>query len=510
MNGLVRPASNEAGLAFSGVAILGAMLVFAPLIKGGNRPLPLLVLELTAIVLLFLLLLRPGFGQQLSRPLLVALGALIALPLVQLLPLPEFLWNWLPGRALYAEALTAVGSAAHYRTLSLIPGATESALFVLLVPLAVFLATVSTSQAQLRQLTNLFIGLAVLQAIIGLAQFGTGSMTVLATLEGKAVSSAHGTYPNYDHFAGFLEMALPLVLALLIAHIDFGSQRATGRQRSQNLRKRIAQLFASGIRFNTVAIYTGAALAILLGLIFSRSRTAIALTMLCILLCALIFGSRVGGQRSSRLVTLLTVIGLALALEIGLAPVLARFADGGLVDHTRLSIFAGTIQGIREFFPFGSGLGSYPAVFRRFQPGDVPYFVNHAHNDYLEWLFEGGLVAAALMLAFLTLYVLRWREIWPSGEERWAPIAFVRIAAGIGLLLMGLHGLVDFNLHIPANAAYFAFLAGIFFHPGAGVGLDKPGVKPKSVKSVAKMSPPPIPAAAAAQPPPDVRNPFAD
>ena len=200
------------------------MLVFAPLIKGGNRPLPLLVLELTAIVLLFLLLLRPGFGQQLSRPLLVALGALIALPLVQLLPLPEFLWNWLPGRALYADALTAVGSAPNYRTLSLIPGATESALLVLLVPLAVFLATVSTSQTQLRQLINLFIGLAVLQAIIGLAQFGTGSMTVLATLEGKAVSSAHGTYPNYDHFAGFLEMALPLVLALLIAYSGGGAQ----------------------------------------------------------------------------------------------------------------------------------------------------------------------------------------------------------------------------------------------------------------------------------------------
>ena len=233
MNGLVRPASNEAGLAFSGVAILGAMLVFAPLIKGGNRPLPLLILELTAIVLLFLLLLRPGFEQHLSRPLLVALGLLVALPLVQLLPLPEFVWNWLPGRALYADALTAVGSAPNYRTLSLIPSATESALFALLVPLAVFLATVSTSEAQLRQLINLFIGLAVLQAIIGLAQFGTGSMTVLASLEGKAVSSAHGTYPNYDHFAGFLEMALPLVLALLIAHIEFGSQRATGRQRSR-------------------------------------------------------------------------------------------------------------------------------------------------------------------------------------------------------------------------------------------------------------------------------------
>ena len=348
------------------------MLIFAPLIKGGNRPLPLLILELAAIALLFLLLLRPGFEQHLSRPLLIALGALVALPLVQLLPLPEFVWNWLPGRAFYADALTAVGSAPNYRTLSLIPGATESALLVLLVPLAVFLATVSTSQAQLRQLINLFIGLAVLQAVIGLAQFGTGSMTVFwPPAEGK-IGSAYGTYPNYDHFAGFLEMALPLVLALIIAHIDIGSHKPPRSQRRQNFRQRLAQLFASGIRFNAVAIYAGAALAILLGLIFSRSRTAIALAMLGILLCALIFGCWVGGQRSTRLVTLFTVIGFALALEIGLAPVLTRFADGGMVDYTRLSIFAGTIQGIREFFPFGSGFGTYPAVFRRFQPGDVP------------------------------------------------------------------------------------------------------------------------------------------
>ncbi|MBS1213988.1 MAG: putative binding-protein-dependent transport system protein, partial [Proteobacteria bacterium] len=362
MKGLVRPASAEAGLAFSGVAILGAMLVFAPLIKGGNRPLPLLILELAATALLVVLLLRPDFKQHLSRPLLIAIGALVALPLVQLLPLPEFAWNWLPGRDFYTAPSSAIGTIPGHRAISLIPDATESALLVLLIPVAVFLATVSTSEAQLKQLINLFIGLAVIQAIIGLAQFGTGSLTVLWPPEGGRIGSAYGTYPNYDHFAGFLEMALPLVLALLIAHIDFGSHKAPRHQRRQNLRQRLAQLFASGIRFNAVAIYSGAALAILLGVIFSRSRTAIALVMLGILLCALLFGSRVGGQRSTRLVTLFTVIGFALALEIGLAPVLARFADGGLVDHTRLSIFAGTIQGIREFFPFGSGLGSYPAV----------------------------------------------------------------------------------------------------------------------------------------------------
>ncbi len=150
--------------------------------------------------------------------------------------------------------------------------------------------------------------------------------------------------------------------------------------------------------------------------------------------------------------------------------------------------------------------GSYPAVFRRFQPGDVPLFVNHAHNDYLEWLFEGGLAIAILLLAFLLLYILRWREIWPSGEERWAPIAFVRIAAGISLLLIGLHGLIDFNLHIPANALFFAFVAGIFFHPGSGS-------RPPELQAMAppaKSRPNPVPLPVAPQAPLDVRNPFAD
>jgi hypothetical protein len=112
------------------------------------------------------------------------------------------------------------------------------------------------------------------------------------------------------------------------------------------------------------------------------------------------------------------------------------------------------------------------------------------------------------MLAFLILYVLRWRQIWPAGEERWAPISFVRIAAGISLLLMGLHGLIDFNLHIPANAAFFAFLAGIFFHPGTGHRRAEPRPMRQTPKPVVRASLPSPPVAA--QPPLDVRNPFAD
>ena len=512
MKGLVRPASSEAGLVFSGVAILGATLIFAPLIKGGNRPLPLLILELAAITLLCLLLLRHNFTQHLSRPLLLAIGGVVALPLVQLLPLPAFLWNLLPGRDYYAAATSAVGIASAHRTLSLIPQATESALLAVLIPISVFVATVSTSQTQLKQLINLFIGLAVLQAIIGLAQFGTGSMTVLAGLDGEKVSVAHGTYANSDHLAGLLEMALPLTLGLLIAHIQIGGSTLTRSSKKPPIRQRISRLFNSGIRFNLVAIYAAAGFAILLGLTFSHSRSGVSLAMLGILVCSLIFSRWVGGERSTRLITAFTVVAIALALEIGLSSVLNRFTVKGMSDDLRWSIFSKTIHGIREFFPIGTGFGTYPAVFRRFQPDNVPGFVNHAHNDYLEWLFEGGLLAGILMIVFLVLYLLRWHKIWPR-DKYCPPYDFMRISAGISLLMMGLHGLVDFNLHIPANAVFFAFLAGVFFHQAPPV---KAGQSPRSAKvrkeptttpaPVQKPFPLPAPPAPAT----DIRNPFAD
>ena len=336
-------------------------------------------------------------------------------------------------------------------------------------------------------------------------------MTVLASLEGDGVSAAHGTYPNSDHLAGLLEMALPVALGLLIANIQIGGTQARSSRKTP-FRQRLSRLFSSGIRFNRVAIYAAAGFAILLGLTFSHSRTGVSLAMLGILVSSLIFGRWVGGQRSSRLITAFTVIGVALALEIGLSSVLSRFTGKGMTDDLRWSIFAGTIQGIREFFPIGSGFGTYPAVFRRFQPGNIPEFVNHAHNDYLEWLFEGGLLAGILMIVFLVLYLLRWRKIWPR-EEYCPPYGFMRISAGIGLLMMGLHGLVDFNLHIPANAVFFAFLAGVFFHQATPAQAGQPPRSPK-LRQEPATTPAPAPKPVTLPEPPapaaDIRNPFAD
>ena len=91
-------------------------------------------------------------------------------------------------------------------------------------------------------------------------------------------------------------------------------------------------------------------------------------------------------------------------------------------------------------------------------------FVNHAHNDVLEFVFEGGILAATLLILFLLSYIRQWWRIWPRGD--WHRSHYLQIAAGVSILLMMLHSLVDFNLHTPANMIYFAFVMGLFFHPG--------------------------------------------
>ena len=225
--------------------------------------------------------------------------------------------------------------------------------------------------------------------------------------------------------------------------------------------------------------------------------------MLAVLLCTVAFARRIGGEKSMRFVTVFGAVVLGIALEIGLAPVLGRFAQQNITADLRWSIFSGTLAGIGEFFPLGSGIGTFPEVFRRFQPGDVGQFVNHAHNDYLEWLFEGGLAAAAIVLVVLAAYLRRWPQLWRS--DRWSQLRFLQVASGISLLLLGLHGLIDFNLHIPANAIYFAFLAGLFFHREAE--REEAPRAERAARAEKRHEGPvmPIPAPAAS-----VRNPFAD
>jgi O-antigen ligase len=456
-----RVAPNDA-VFFYGLA---GLLIFAPLIWGSIVPLPLLVIELAALALLAGWFWQP-VKPSLSWPMRIFLALLILLPLAQLLPVPTELWASLPGRAFYANALQqagVVGPGHEWRAIALIPATTESAWLTLLPPLAVFVTALTLPSRTLLKLVWVFLGIAAGQALLGLIQYGDGTDSPFRFGVALSGPSATGTYVNRNHLAGLLEMALPLALGLLAVAVGQGPRRHVSR-RQHGWRRGLA--FLSAARFNQALLFGAVALAILLGLIFTRSRAGVMLAMLGILLCTLLFSSRLGGRNVYGLLGTFTAAGIGLASLIGLAPVLDRFTLQDPMADGRWLIVDATVQAMGQFFPLGSGAGSFEAVMRRFHPPELPgVILNYAHNDYLEWLLEAGLGAALLIAAGLVFYLRQWGRVWRRGE--WTPFRFAQVGAGIALLLMLLHTLVDFNLRIPANAVLTAFLAAVFFHRAA-------------------------------------------
>lgn len=522
--------------------ILIALLALAPLPEAQQSAIALIQLELLATLLIVVSLWTPR-PRFLSAPEIAATVLVLFLPLAYLVPLPASLAELLPSRQPYqtsiillpesteesktivsdpateapalsigrffgvdesqvpaglrnaiervSEAFARLGAVNDPPgvSASVIPYRTLSAWLFLLPPLAVFMAVRGARGAQLRKLLTLVVVVAAAEAAFGLAQvFTSGGM--LASIP-EAAPRATGTYRDPNHLAGLLGLVTPAVAALFV--ISFGAKPAT----QQAVEWTPPDAF--GVRPNYRALVYGALLVLLItGLVFSRSRAGILLLIVGVVLGTMIFLRRAEDAELAGSQTKVLAIALSASLVAGLAAVLERFSATDAVAAVRPELWAGTIEGIRAFFPVGSGPGTYPEVFPIFLPAELgAWSGTHAHNGYLELLFEGGAAAAAILLYLLWLFVRQWVRLFRVGQ--WTDFQFIQAGSGLGLVLLLLHELVEFNLRIPANAVYFAFFAGLFFHR-----IDQEPSSPAASEPWPEnVTPPPI-----SQPP--ARNPFLD
>jgi hypothetical protein len=106
------------------------------------------------------------------------------------------------------------------------------------------------------------------------------------------------------------------------------------------------------------------------------------------------------------------------------------------------------------------------------------------------------------------IYLRQWSQVWTRGA--WGTFRFIQVGAGIGILLMLLHGLTDFNQRIPANMIYLAFLSALFLSPEKDKGRIK---QKKHHHHHTHHAQSPTPQESPATPPPadaNIRNPFMD
>jgi hypothetical protein len=146
----------------------------------------------------------------------VALGVLVVYPLVQLVPLPDFLWRLIPGHDEYVRVLegfggTDAGFAIH--AISVVPSATEAGWLALLPPLAcLFAGSIARTASRLLTMA-VFAGL---EALLGLLQVRAGRDSVFYWLSDISYGTATGTFVNHNHFAAMLAMTLPIIVGLLV------------------------------------------------------------------------------------------------------------------------------------------------------------------------------------------------------------------------------------------------------------------------------------------------------
>jgi len=425
-----------------------ALLVLsATLVRGGNRYAALMVIEWLALAVLVVIGLQAllgartsatGGGWQRAGLWALALSPLL-IGLVQLAPLPAETWLGLPGRDAFA-AVVALDPAAT-RPLSLTPDNTALSLLAALPIVAALLLPLSASDTTTRLILRVWIGVAAFQAALGLLQIGGFPALYM---DERVKSGVIGSFANRNHFANFLMLLLPVVLLEALGP----ESRRSRPQRGARQWPWIVLLFV-----------------LIAALLSSLSRAAIAIGLLILLVSALLLPQR-QRLRSGVLPALVATAGLvALALVAGGLDWLDRFdasvlgADAAFRQLNRNLTWDAAI----DFWPLGSGLGSFGTVFPRYQADTFSYyFVEHAHSDFLQWLLETGLpglLAAALALA---LVVARGAALVRARREHgpWREADRLAVAAGLGVLALALHAWVDFPLHIPANAMLGAFLLG--------------------------------------------------
>ena len=412
-------------------SLVGAFLLLALALAWTPRlaPLAKVVAPATALALIALL----GWGQ--SWPLPAALVHIVS---------PEH-------ARLFAEASSFTGRAQGSLALSLAPATSRDTALLFLAAAACLLAGALIGRERRgRRLCSLaFVAGALIQWMIGLADFVAGRSMIWGVTVASAPGRMHGTFVNPNHFATYLGMALPC----LFAWAWWSARRAS-----------LAGMAAGGRQRRWFLVAPPLALWILLfaGLTMSASRAAMLAALFAVALQGALLAYDYRRWRLAFGGFAVAVVGLGAGLWLGMNRGLHRLVEINPFDvsmGSRLHAWRATVALWRRFPWLGSGLGTFRDGFPLVQPRTLGREWWHAHSDYLELLATVGVVGALVVVWGGAMLVRRlWRNF--RHGERSEDRAVALAALGV-LAATGIHEALDFGLTMPANALSLALLCGL-------------------------------------------------
>lgn len=424
--------------------ILG-IFVAAVLISGAgflSSPIRLLGVSLFGLLILSWAFwcLRGGLPNKASYFALLIIGLGLGLMVLQLLPLPPQIWSALAGRAFVTKDFSLLDMNGLWQPLSLSPAMTKQDIISILPALAAFFAVISISSREWPVLSWTIVGLALASAIVGLAQRFLGQDSVFNFYHSTDPVTASGFFANHNFLAAQIYTALPFVVVLTLQN-----------KVKQPIMRRILPLFA---------FLAGAIMIAGLGATGSRMGAVLLVITLLLIVCLVFSKSQSTGFRGGR-VSVLSILGLILGSVVIaqlLLAALLRFSETDIASDYRGVVIESSLTTLKAFFPIGSGFGSFVPAYQLFeQPGKmIDAYVNHAHNDWLELLIEGGLPIALILFAFLIWLVVMAFIAWRKNS-----INLYSKAASISIGMLCIHSLVDYPIRTPALMTMFGLFCGM-------------------------------------------------
>ncbi len=384
------------------------LLMFGPLAFGAVEPWSIFVLEAGSALLLVLWFAKQWLDGELTIE-----------------------WNalFLPMAAFGAVILVQIALRASAYPHDTVSGALLYVAYALLCFLS---AQTLLRGTQARNLAQILIVYGTVVAAFALLQAIAPNGKLYWLRQPRLGGNIYGPYVNRNHYAGLMELLVPIPLVLSLTQLAHQKQRAAAGAAAALM---AGTVFLCGSR--------GGMLAIL-----------VELTVLLVLLVRQKKGLRIAIGAGAFAVVLVGLLAWLGGKELtGRVFSISSEARSEISGGMRLSIDRDALRMFREKPVLGWGLEAFPVVYPQFRSFYTNFFVNEAHNDYLQLLAETGLAGFATMVWFLAvLYGKAAPKLknWTSNLS-----GAVTLAALLGLTGILVHSFFDFNLQIPANAALF-------------------------------------------------------
>ncbi|MCW5212741.1 O-antigen ligase family protein [Desulfobulbus sp. TB] len=443
-------------------------LFFAPLAFGTTETWSILTVELLiALTGLFLFVFqsfshkRQACYPYYQTPGMLPLLLLLAWMFLQVIPLPIFLVRTLSPATFHAYqpilGISGAVSPDHWIPLTVHRNATLFEALRVSSCVLFYLLTVQllTSYKRFMVTVKAISGLALCIAVLAILQRMSAPDTLFWFRQLTEGKTAFGPWVYRNHYAGFMVLLCPLVLAQFLLY-------RPSLDHLETVREKILSFFSA--KGATAHLLMGFGTVILLASVFlTQSRGGILSIICSLLFFFLLIFQRKG--RVEKLPLMLMITGLLVIVGwYSWEPIWERFHDiinreTGEIKDDRLLIWADSLRIIKDFPITGTGFGTFVDIFPSYKTIPDNLLYEHAHNDLIELLTDGGVPACIFGLWFMiSILKTGYRQIFLRRDNVAVLLSIGAFSGLVGLLIFSLF---DFNLHNGANSLYFAMLCGL-------------------------------------------------